>query len=153
VIARLVRGAGAGLAATLAMSAWMLVAQRAGWLSQQPPERITHESIRRATGARPSGGTLDLLTSIVHAVIGMGMGSFFAVVAPRRLAAPVLSGLGAAYGLAIWIANYGHVLPELGLMPRPTDDERRRPQAMIVAHLIFGSVLGATVSVLRSRAD
>ena len=152
MISHLVRGATAGLVATLAMSAWMLVAQRVGWLSQQPPEKITHDSVERTTGANPSGATLDALTAFVHVAIGMVMGAFFALIAPRRFAAWLLSMLGACYGIAIWVANYVHVLPELGLMPRPSEDERRRPQVMIVAHLIFGSILGAVVSVLRSRA-
>jgi hypothetical protein len=150
VIARVLRGAAAGLVATLVMSVWMLIAERIGWLSQQPPEKITHESIRRATGLRTGGSSLDFLTALVHLGIGMGMGSLFAMIARRRLAAWAVGLLGAWYGLAIWVTNYGHVLPELGLMPRPSEDERRRPHAMIIGHVIYGSVLGGVVFVLDS---
>lgn len=143
-------GAGAGFVATLLMSAWMLVAQREGWLSQQPPEKITDESVHRATGARPSGSTLDLLTALVHLAIGCGAAALYGLAfTPRRLSAAAGAFAGALYGVLIWLTSYGKLLPELDLMPPPTDDRQRRPQAMIVAHVIYGGALGALVSVLR----
>jgi uncharacterized protein DUF6789 len=152
VIGRVLGGAAAGLVATLGMSAWMLVAQRVGWLSQQPPEKITHESIRRTTGVAPSGTSLDFLTALMHLGIGAGMGAAFGVIAPRRLAAWAVSLLGVGYGLAIWLINYGHILPDLDLMPPPSEDERRRPQVMVVGHVVYGALLGATLSVLHDRS-
>src|SRR4051794_7390136 len=145
---RILTGAAAGIVGTLVMSVWMLVAQRAGWLSQQPPKKITHESVRRTTGARPSFGSLALLSAVVHLGIGAGAAMLYALMTPRRLRIPAGAAAGTVAGLLMWVTSYVKLLPALDLMPAPTDDERRRPQAMIIGHVIYGAIVGALVSAL-----
>jgi hypothetical protein len=50
------------------------------------------------------------------------------------------------------VVAYWSVLPGLDLMPAPPEDQRRRPAVMLLAHLIYGSVLGLLVGRSRGRS-
>ena len=143
-------GALCGLAATLPMSLWMWLASKRGWLVEQAPQTVTRRTTEQSTGKRPPPKALDLMTSAVHLGIGAGLGGLFGLlVGGRRISSPVAGALGVGYGLIVWLTSYAAILPAFDLMPPPTHDQRRRPQAMIVAHVIFGGVLGVLVSVVR----
>src|SRR3954451_1976324 len=143
-------GAIAGLVATVPMSAWMWFASKRGWLVEQAPQTVTRRSSQQATGRKPAAQKLDVLTTAVHLGIGGALGALFGVLVGRRTPGAVASTVvGVGYGLFVWVASYAALLPAVDLMPPPSSDHRRRPQVMVVAHVIFGSVLGALVSVAR----
>ena len=147
---RAARGSLAGLAATVPMSGFMLAAQRAGWLFQQAPERVTAESIEEASGHRPRGSSLDALTAAAHLGFGLVAGALYAVTLGKRRVPRVPPGLrGAAFGTVVWVSSYWGILPSLGIMPPPHRDERSRPLVMLVAHWIYGGLLGVLVAARR----
>jgi hypothetical protein len=140
---RAARGAIAGTLATLPMSVLMLAAQRAGWLTEQPPERITAVSLKRTAGDSPDGLALDALTAVVHLGVGAAAGAVYgAMVEPLRPERVPPAAWGAIYGSLFWALSYVALLPALGLMPPPARDERRRPPVMLASHCVFGGVLG-----------
>ena len=143
-------GALAGVVATLPMSALMLLAQRLGLMGTQPPRRITDGALDVA-GANPPEHTRRLLTALSHVGFGATAGVPFVLLSravppsPRPL-------LGAAYGVGVWASAYLGWVPAAGLMPPAHRDRADRPATMIVAHLVYGSVLGAvTDRLLRGR--
>jgi uncharacterized protein DUF6789 len=141
------------VAATVAMSGLMVVAERGGWMSRHPPEEIVDRSVRRATGRRPPEPVRRLLGSAAHlgigAIGGAGFGLAWSGVIPLRwrLAIPP-SLLGMVYATGIWALSYLGWLPALGLMPPAHEDEPTRPTALVVAHWIYGGVLGAAIARL-----
>lgn len=140
---QLLLGVVSGTIATLPMSAFMLLAQRAGWLTEQAPERITELTIERVTNRDAQGGSLDAWTAVAHLTFGAAAGAVFAVLlAERPLRAATVAPWGAGFGTLVWLVSYWSVLPALDLMPPPPHDQRRRPQVMLVAHWIYGGVLG-----------
>lgn len=137
----LVRGAGAGVAATGAMSVAMLAAQRAGLLHKLPPENITEAALDTLDVDR-SEGAEDALSTSAHFAFGATCGALFGLAIPfaRRLAPSPL--VGALFGAAVWAVSYAGWVPALGILPPPTKDDPRRQGSMFGAHLVFGGVLG-----------
>jgi hypothetical protein len=130
---RRLRAARRGAMATLAMSASFLV--RPGL---SPPPKLVAENIARRAAFEP-----DCLPSLIRqpawSLAHVAFGSALAVlhdVAPRPRA-------GIPFGLAVWAAAYGVVLPLLGLYPRLDRDDRVRAAACVGAHLVYGAVLGS----------
>jgi len=140
----LARGAGAGALATVAMSAEMLAAQRLGVMGEQPPERIAEDAAEEVTGSQPDEGTTDVLASVAHFAFGAAGGAGYALILGRsaRSAGPVT---GIVFGLLVWAASYAGWIPALGILPPPDRDRPGRQVAMVLAHVIYGSVLGALV--------
>jgi hypothetical protein len=137
----LLRGALAGLAATAAMSAVMFAARKAGVMGKMPPERITEAGLH-TLGIRTSERAENMVSSLAHMGYGAGGGALFAAIdGDRRLPAPGPIA-GAIFGFAAWVVSYAGWIPAFGIMPPPQRDRRRRPAAMILAHLVYGSMLG-----------
>jgi hypothetical protein len=146
-------GAAAGVAATAAMSAFMLLAGRLGLLAEQAPRSITLRVTQKATGRRPSAELLDIATTANHVAVGAAWGLLYgSIVGRSAVRVPARLILGALYGAAIWAVMYAGLLPALRLMPPPQRDERRRPQVMIFGHLVFGVAL-ALLLPNRSAGD
>jgi hypothetical protein len=144
-------GAGAGLAATAAMSALMLAAQRAGVMGRLPPHRIADVSVERSPAddavGREGRGALGWL---LHFAFGAAAGGLYAVL-HRRVDPPTPDPLdGVGFGLAVWTVSYMGWVPALGFLPPATEDRPGRPPAMIAAHVVFGAVLAAIVAQARS---
>lgn len=151
------RGLAAGIVATGAMSAVMFAAQKSGLLGQMPPQKITDAllgslGIRRQTPepARKAlatlnhmafGGACGALFGLAHEVV-RGRARTSSGFAARH--APLLAGL--AYGTAIWAVAYAGWVPALGIMARPKHDRPGRPTSMVLAHWVFGGVLGKLVA-------
>lgn len=140
-----IMGAGAGLAATMAMSAFMLAAQRTGFMGKSPPRKITQRTLNRL-GVRRSRRADDLTTVTAHLGYGTASGALFnrtvrGRVLPRM---PVVEGL--LFGSAVWVVSYFGWVPALRIMPPPTRDRPGRAGTMFAAHLVFGAVLGALSS-------
>ena len=138
----LVRGALAGLAGTVAMSAVMLAARKTGLLGKMPPERITEAGLR-VLHVKTSERAENALATVAHLGYGVGVGALFSVAtgtAKLPVPGPVA---GALFGLLVWGVSYAGWIPALGIMPPPHRDRRQRQATMVVAHLVYGSTLGA----------
>jgi hypothetical protein len=141
VVLRLLRGAAAGAAATVPMSAVMLGAGRLGLMGEQPPEAITKEAVADATGVEPGGATSDALASLAHIGFGVGAGAVYAALPKPGPAPATVSGM--AFGVAVWAASYAGWVPKFGALPHAEHDRNDRVTVMVGAHLLFGAVLGA----------
>lgn len=150
--ARGVRGAVAGTAATLPMSLLMLVAQKAGLMGKQPPEKITEaaldEAVEEPVDEAVDEPVQDILATINHFAFGAAAGALFGIV--RRDNVPVIA-QGIAFGLTVWTVSYKGWVPALDIMPPAERDRSGRPESMIAAHVVFGGVLGALVDRLERR--
>jgi hypothetical protein len=137
----LLRGGAAGAVGTVAMTALMLAAGRAGLVGRQPPEAITRTAVERATGIEPRGATADALSSLTHLGFGVGAGVVYAALpASERLPA---AARGAVYGLAVWAVSYlGWVPRLLGALPSADRDRPDRVAVMVTAHVVYGAVVG-----------
>lgn len=131
-------GVVAGLVATGVMSLVMLGAKRLGALGEPPPRRLTRR-ILSPLGARPRTARLNAMALVAHAAFGAGTGGAFALLPGRYKT----QGSGRLFGLGVWAAMYGGLLPRLGLMPPVRRDRPGRPSAMAVAHLAYGATLAA----------
>jgi hypothetical protein len=145
------RGLAAGAIATLPMSAVMLAARRAGWLTRQAPERITTGVLARAGAAPDDRRVRDLAASVTHVGFGAAAGAVFALIVPRVPAVVPRPLAGAAYGTVVYAGSYHGWAPALGLMPPAWRDERGRQPVMIGAHWVYGAVLGGLLRGGRRR--
>lgn len=128
------RGAAAGLVATAGMSTFMVVAERLGVLPGQPPRMI----VDRVAPGLPDGAA-DAAAALSHAAYGAVGGAVFALLAGDR-SRTTAWGLG--YGVLIWASGYEGWVPALGVLPPAHRDARSRVAVMVVAHAIYGSLLG-----------
>lgn len=143
----------AGAVATVPMSAVMLVAGRIGAMGTQPPKRVTERALG-ATGAdATSQGEQKAAASLAHLVFGAGGGATFALL-HRRFDLPVPAvAQGVAFGLAVWAASYQGWIPALGILPPADDDRPGRRRAMVAAHIVYGTVLGAAQAQVARQAS
>ena len=149
---RLVTGSLAGALSTIVMSAFMLAAERLGWLTEQAPETVTRRSVKLATGSRIRGTKLHALTVILHLGFGAASGALYAAIPGKPRKPALASGLtGALYATVVWFVSYWGFLPGLGLMPPVSEDERRRPLVMLLAHWLYGGALGLLVAARAER--
>lgn len=143
------RGAGAGLVATVVMSAVMLAADKLGATPQPPPQRITDHLLHRA-GSRPPPPLRRALGTAAHVGFGVGAGAAYAALqgSGRLPGPPTASGVG--YALGVWATSYAGWIPALGAMPPPDEDHPGRVRTMVIAHVVYGAVLGGLVGRGRS---
>ena len=66
-----------------------------------------------------------------------------------RRSAPIAAAIGALYATGIWLVSYQGWVPALGIMPPASRDRRGRVATMLVAHWVYGAVLGVLATVLR----
>ena len=137
----ILRGAVAGVAATLLMSAIMLAGKRAGLMGRMPPVKITTRFLQ-ALGAKPDRRQGNLAATAAHLGFGAAGGIVFS--AQARRGRPLLLSvlLGVAYGTAIWAVSYLGWVPALDIMAPADRDRPGRPQTMLAAHWVYGAALG-----------
>ena len=141
--AALIDGARGGAIATVAMSAVMIAGDRTGHMGEQPPTTITRFALGEAGVDRPSlaASRLAPFSQLAFGAVG---GAAFGLL--RRLVPSVPGGLlGVSFGLAVWAVSYKGWIPALGILPPPEDDRPGRPVVMVVAHVVYGLVLGRLV--------
>ena len=123
----------------------MFAAQRAGRLGEMPPRKIARFTVLPARGHTAPRRAKDALGALAHLAFGAAAGSVFEGLhrgrTPRRgLGGPLL---GAAFGAGVWLVSYAGWVPALGILPPPHRDRADRQAFMLIAHLVYGSVLGA----------
>ena len=133
---RALRGAGAGCAATVAMSAVQFPGAFAAG-RHPPPVEITRRLHRPLPTRTPGGWSLYARGIALHLAFGAACGALYGIVAPRRFREATAS---ATAGL-IYAASYRGFLSTLGVHPHPEHDDRRRQWANIAAHGVYGLVL------------
>jgi hypothetical protein len=141
VTQRVLKGMGGGAVATGAMSAVMLAAQEAGLMGKLPPKKIT-ETMLDWLHVRRTESEENVWTGVAHVAYGVGCGGLFAWLqdrVPAPVSAPVK---GALFGSFVWLVSYFGWIPALGIMASPPRDRPGRPTSMLVAHVVFGTVLG-----------
>jgi uncharacterized membrane protein YagU involved in acid resistance len=136
---KIIRGAIAGLAATVVMTGVMYAGKWLGLLQAPPPKEITARAEETA-GADLGGSTFSLSWLAAHLGFGMAAGAAFPWAGRAYPGSPPLA--GALYGLSIWFQAYVGVLPELGLYPDPVEDSSSRQAVLVAAHLVYGALLG-----------
>lgn len=135
---RVGRGAVAGTVATLPMSAVMVAAGRLGVMNRPPPKRIVEEALD-ATGIPHSEPTEAALAVAAHFGFGAAAGGVYTTITPRRFRG-VRSGI--CFGLLVWAVSYAGWIPGLRILPPPAKDRPGRQWTMVVAHVVYGAVLG-----------
>lgn len=149
----MVDGAIGGTAGTVAMSAVMVAAEKRGWLGEYPPRLIAGAALDVGGPHARGGRTRDVLAVAAHVGFGIAAGALFGVL-HRRLRPPIGPALhGAVYASLVWGLGYKGGIPALGIMPPPERDRPGRPAAMLLAHWVFGSVLGAVLDRRSPRGD
>jgi hypothetical protein len=135
-------GAVNGALATLPMSALMWTAQRVGAMGRMPPAKITDAAIDAASGERPPTPARRAMAAALHLGSGALAGALYAAWSRRgRGRSGALP--GAAFGTLVWAGSYAGWIPALGIMPPPHRDRPGRPPSMLLAHWVYGAVLGA----------
>ena len=131
---RILYGSLAGAVATVPMSAVMLAGDRL--VGRQPPEAIVRRALEAAPVDVPEAavGPLALVT---HLGFGALLGAVSALVPGRGPAK------GVALALVAYAASYQGWVPALGVLPPASRDHPGRPAVMVVAHVVYGGVLGA----------
>jgi hypothetical protein len=142
LLRRLLVGAAAGVFATVPMTAVMLGAKRLGLMGKLPPRKITEAALFRM-GIHPSRKERKVLTLMSHLGYGAACGALFTAVRGERQNRLGSAGGGALFASMVWLLSYAGWVPALGIMPRPTKDRHGRPTSMILAHLVYGTSLGA----------
>lgn len=135
----LVFGALAGLAATMAMTAFMRRAHEYLPVDEQyplPPREI----VERTVGVEQEEGARNI-TILSHFSFGAIAGLLYALPAVNRLGGP-------SYGLGVWAASYLGWLPAFRILAQATDHPARRNLLMLAAHVVWGLALAKCVEEL-----
>ena len=137
----IVRGVVSGLVATVVFSAVLRARQSKGKLGRPPPSRITERTLKKVGVRHPSDGLLRALTVAGHFAYGAGAGGLFSLLR-KRLASPSSLVDGMVYGALVWAGSYFGWVPALELNPPAHRDRPDRQRTMLLAHLVYGAILG-----------
>lgn len=149
----LLKGALAGFVATIPMTIFMLATQRFlphGQRYDLPPEIITKELAHRAHVRHHMNKQQVLGATLVsHFGYGVSMGAVYSSLGKKMPLPTVVQGI--LFGLVVWAGSYLALLPMLGMSESGQREPVRRNLMMIVAHVVWGTTLGATAGVLMHR--
>ncbi|MBW3631671.1 MAG: DUF1440 domain-containing protein [Chloroflexi bacterium] len=148
----LVRGAVAGLAATVPMTVVIGAGRAAGFLHTPPPVEIT-ENVAEQAGEDPDRGSPAFQVGWLSAHLGYGAacGAVYALMRPRLPRSDIAAGL--LFGGAVWSISYMSLMPALNLYPPAKVDSRWRQAVMIAAHAVFGTSLASIDSRLLANEE
>jgi hypothetical protein len=138
MLKRAIRGFAAGGAATIAMTGEFWAARRVGFIDEMPP----HKAIR-SVAPEIHEPQLSVTSAVAHLVIGGGAGALYGVVVPQRAQGGVT---GTLFGLAVWFVGYEAVMPAATDIAPAHQDRRQRAATILVAHVVYGALLGLLVS-------
>ncbi len=129
---------------TIAMSAVMMAAQKTDIMGGQPPELITAAALDAAS-IRRKVDTQHVLAVLMHFGFGVVTGAFFGLL-HRRLRPPIAAAPhGVVFGTLVWAVSYKGWVPALGIIPPPERDRPGRPISMVLAHWVYGLILGLII--------
>ena len=131
----------AGIVGTMAMTSAMRRLHARLPAEERYP--LTPREIIDAAIAPPDEAGRDLTTA-AHFTYGAACGALVAAADPKPS-----KRVGAAAGVAIWLASYMGWIPALNLLKPATEHPARRNALMIAVHLVWGT---ATASALRELA-
>lgn len=144
-----------GLVATIPMTLWMLVTNRLLSTSVPdplPPEEITVNLAKKAhveSHLQPHQKRKKA-SLINHFLYGGLIASPFGFISSNlRREHAFFSGI--VYGLLVWSSNYLGLLPRLDLYPSAKEEPARMNGIMVIAHVIWGGVLGLVTSRMTRR--
>lgn len=142
------RGAAAGLLATVPMTVAMVIAHRLLPAHQRyplPPRLITERWLDRDH----SEPAIRAWTLLNHFGFGAVAGSLYSGLGLDKRH-PVIT--GPAFGVAVWAVSYLGWVPALRLMPPATRQPAERNAMMVAAHLVWGAALAGAAVMLSSKA-
>lgn len=153
-----VYGALAGWVATAPMSLAMAAMHRVLPAHHQydlPPEEITKRAasgVADGADVRPADRERRMEAAALAAHFGFGAagGALYGLLPAGLRARPLLGGV--LFGLLVWSVSYLGWLPVAGLYPRAHHEPAGRNTLMILAHVVWGGVLGALVDRLERPA-
>lgn len=120
--------------------ATVLGGKKLGIQRELPPKRVMEGLVPK--GRTPDDPRTKAATAAAHMAFGMAGGVAYATglkcAGMKRGPAQ-----GMLYGLGIWLLSYEGWVPSLGLMPRADKDRPGRVATNVLAHLVYGAVLGA----------
>ncbi len=143
---RLLAGAAAGVAGTLAMSILMVSARKLGLTGALPPAKITKKALNLFMSDRKADRAAKPLAIPAHFAYGAGCGAILGLLGRSGLVQ------GGLFGSLVYGLSYMGWLPAFGVMPRPDRDRPGRQPVMLAAHLLYGGTTGVALRRLRERA-
>ena len=150
---KIIKGAIAGLLATLPMTifmraAWRMLPRREKY--PLPPRLITRKLTKKAAvDSELDADELTWLTLTFHFLFGAVAGSLFGAFEERI---PLDENIkGPLMGLTVWSGSYLGWIPAMGILPPATVQPWRRNLLMILAHLIWGLTLGILTQIMNAR--
>ncbi len=146
-------GALGGAIGTAGMSALMLAAGKAGLMGEQPPDKIAGAALDALGIHEPDKRAQAVMASLLHFGFGTGSGILFGVL-HRRLPFRVPGALhGMLFACVLWAASYQGWIPGLNIMPPASEDRPDRRRVILLAHLVYGAILGTIVARRQPTAD
>jgi hypothetical protein len=144
-------GALGGVVGTAGMSAFMLAAGKAGLMGEHPPDTIAGAALDAVGIRQQDEEAQNALAILLHFGFGISCGMLFGVL-HRRLPLRLPAALhGMIFAAIIWVTSYQGWIPALGIMPPASEDRPDRPRIMLLAHLIYGAILGGVVARRREE--
>ncbi len=138
------RGFGAGMAATVPMTAFMFkLHHNLPQKERYPlPPRLISENLLSKLGIANELSLADTkrLTWVMHFGYGGAMGILYGLTGAKIPGSPLAKGIG--FGLGVWAFSYLGLLPTTGLLASAMRIPKRRNAIMIAAHIVWGSALG-----------
>ncbi len=133
----------AGLISTTAMTIVMELLYRTLPRDEKyalPPEEIATIAEIKVLGKPLNPSQHMIFTLVSHFGYGMTLAGVYSVIAKKLPFLPLINGV--SYGLAVWSASYLGWLPAFRVLPPATEFPPERRSLMIIAHLVWGAVLG-----------
>jgi len=145
-------GAAAGTGATLGMSVIMLASRRMGMRAELPPVRIVEKSVEMVRHRPAHPGEKQTVATIVHFGFGAAVGALYGAVSVGVRSTPLSTALGILCGSGVWLVSYQGWIPALGIMPPASRDQPGRVGTMLIAHVVYGALLGIATNRLQRLA-
>jgi len=142
-MSRLLKGITAGFAATVVLSALMVMKQMMGIMPELDVAQMLTSML-----ALPSVA----FGWLMHFVIGsVAWGVLFAIVAPRLPGGIIFRGI--VFGIAAWLMMMVAVMPMAGAGLFGMQLGIMAPMMTLVLHIVFGAVLGWVYGALTSESQ
>ena len=147
---RLIIGAIAGFAGTMAMTAAMRRLHRRLPEEERYPltPREIVDSGSRQLGVPLADEAAKDITTAAHFAYGAAMGAVIAAMNPDPS-----KRTGAAAGAAVWLASYMGWIPAVGTLEPATKHPARRNLLMIGVHLVWGAATAGAIRELRTARE